>query len=191
MFEGSSIVSDKSLRILPVLLSIGLLAGCTSTDTDNVLNPNIQPPAGNAAATQVVQGACPRVELREGTAYHTVYAKGGDKDPEKIIHQASITGTTRQCQIVGDQMIMTVVASGRLVAGPSGGPGEVKLPVRVVVVNGEEVVYSELTEQRVLLPGGTPTTQFVFTNSAVAFPASASRTAKAFVGFDPGPYNTP
>lgn len=185
-------MSDKFLRFLPALFAVALIAGCTSTDTENVLNPS--GPTAVDAATQslVVQGKCPDVALREGTAYFSTYAKGGekDKDPSKVLQQASIADTTRQCRLSGDQMIMTVVASGRLVAGPAGGPGTVELPVRVVVLDGDNVLYSELQRQSVALPEGTLTTQFVVTNSQVTFPATSAGTAQVFIGFDPGPYNT-
>ncbi|PWW01889.1 hypothetical protein DFR52_102553 [Hoeflea marina] len=185
-------MSDKFPRFLPAIFAVALVAGCTSTDTENVLNPRGQTAVDAATQSQVVQGKCPAVALREGTAYFSTYAKGGekDKDPSKVMQQASIADTTRQCRVSGDQMIMTVVASGRLVAGPAGGAGSVELPVRVVVLEGETVLYSELQRQAVTLPEGTLTTQFVVTNSEVTFPAASAGSARVFIGFDPGPYNT-
>jgi len=175
----------------PAILGLALLAGCTSTDTENALNPNAAPAVDAATQSLVVQGACPDVNLREGTAYFRAYEKGGDNDPTKVIHQASLVDTTRQCRVDGDQLVMTVAASGRLVAGPAGGPGDISLPIRVVVVEGETVLYSELVQQAVLLPSGTTTTQFIHTNPTVTFPSTSGRTAKVFIGFDPGPYDTP
>ena len=185
-------MSDKFLRFLPALFGVALIAGCTSTDTGNVLNPNGEGAVDAATQSQVIQGKCPSVSLREGTAYFATYAKGGEKekDASKIMQQASIADTTRQCRVSGDQLVMTVVASGRLVAGPAGGPGTVELPVRVVVLDGDKVLYSELQKQPVELPQGTLTTQFVVTNSQVTFPATAAGSAQVFIGFDPGPYNT-
>jgi hypothetical protein len=182
------------LRSVPVLLGAALIAGCTAADPGAILNPrgsNPQPAIDPVTNAAVVQGACPQVQLREGTAFYRTYAKGGDGDPSKVIHQASIADTTRQCRISGGQMVMTVVASGRLVAGPAGKAGQVDVPVRVAVLDGETVLYSELQKQPVVLTDGAPTTQFVFTNPSVTFPASASRSAKVYIGFDPGPYNTP
>jgi hypothetical protein len=187
-------VSYSKVRFVPALFAAALIAGCTSADPGAMFNSgaNTQQPAidpvTNAA---VVQGACPTVELREGTAFYRTYEKGGDGDPSKVIHQASIADTTRQCVVNGGQITATVVASGRVVAGPAGKAGQVEVPVRVAVVDGENVLYSELQKQPVFLPENQPTTQFVFTNAAVTFPASASRSAKILIGFDPGPYNTP
>tara|TARA_R110002020_G_scaffold110627_6_gene255507 strand:- start:1506 stop:2057 length:552 start_codon:yes stop_codon:yes gene_type:complete len=182
------------LRFVPALLGAALIAGCTSADPRAVLNPGA---GGQQAAidpvtnSEVVQGYCPEVVLREGTAYYSQFAKGGDGDPAKIMHQASISDTTRQCRINGDQMTITVAVSGRVVAGPAGKAGTVEVPVRVAVLEGENVLYSDLQKQPVTLLEGMPAEQFIFTNANVTFPAASARAVKLYVGFDPGPYNTP
>ncbi|WP_290774913.1 hypothetical protein [Hoeflea sp.] len=187
-------MSKSFLRFAPVLISAALIAGCTSAGPQSVLGTggaNQQPAVDAATDAAVVQGACPAVSLREGTAYYTTYSKGGDGDPAKVIHQASISDTTRQCRISGGQMIMTVVVSGRVVGGPQAKTGVVELPLRVAVLDGETVLYSELQKHPISLVEGGPAEQFIYTNATVTFPASASRSAKLYAGFDPGPYNTP
>ncbi|WP_417434942.1 hypothetical protein [Hoeflea sp.] len=187
-------MSQSLLRFAPVLISAALIAGCTSADPRSVLSPgrgNQQAAIDAETGSAVVQGACPAVLLREGTAYYTTYAKGGDGDPAKLIHQASITDTTRQCRISGDQMIVTVVVTGRVVGGPQAKSGQVNLPLRVVALDGETVLYSELQKHPVMITEGGPAEQFIYTNASVTFPVSASRSAKLYAGFDPGPYNTP
>ncbi|KGF67751.1 lipoprotein [Hoeflea sp. BAL378] len=182
------------LRFVPALLGAALIAGCTSADPRAVLNPGA---GGQQAAidpvtnSEVIQGTCPQVVLREGTAYYRQFAKGGDGDPAKIMHQASISDTTRQCRISGDQMIITVAVSGRVVTGPAGKAGTVEVPVRVAVIEGENVLYSDLQKHPVTLLEGMPAEQFIFTNSSVTFPAASARSVKLYVGFDPGPYDTP
>ncbi|MEM5473695.1 hypothetical protein WNZ14_18340 [Hoeflea sp. AS60] len=186
-------MSQSLLRFAPVLISAALIAGCTSADPRSVLSPgggDKQPTIDAASNSAVVQGACPAVSLREGTAYYTTYSKGGDGDPAKVIHQASISDTTRQCRISGDQLTVTVVVSGRVVGGPQAKTGDVNLPLRVVVLDGETVLYSELQKYAVAIAEGGPAEQFIYTNANVTFPVSASRTAKIYAGFDPGPYNT-
>lgn len=182
-------MSKNLLRFAPVLISAALIAGCTSADPRSVLSPGGANQQVEADPT-VVQGSCPAVTLREGTSYYTTYAKGGDGDPAKVIHQASITDTTRQCRLSGDQLIVTVVVSGRVVGGPAGKSGEVNLPIRVVVLNGETVLYSELQKHPVVMTAGGSAEQFIYTNASVTFPASVSSSAKLYAGFDPGPYNT-
>lgn len=192
--EGRYNVSKSKLRFVPALLCAAFVAGCTSGGPGAILNPggsDPQPATDPVTNAAVVQGTCPKVQLREGTAFNRTYAKGGEGDPSKVIHQASIADSTRQCRLSGDQMVMTVVASGRLVAGPAGGAGQVEVPIRVAVLEGDTVLYSELTKQPVVLAEGNPTSQFIFTNPGVTFPASASKSAKVYVGIDPGPYDTP
>ncbi|OCW55635.1 hypothetical protein AWJ14_06515 [Hoeflea olei] len=182
------------LRFVPALLSAALIAGCTSADPRAVLNSGAK---GQQAAidpvtnAEVIQGTCPQVYLREGTAYFTKYAKGGDGDASKVMHQASLSDTTRQCRVSGDQMIVTVAASGRVVTGPAGKAGTVEVPIRVAVSEGDNVLYSDLQKFPVTVLEGMPAEQFIFTNANVTFPAAKAGAVKLYVGFDPGPYNTP
>ena len=81
-------MSQSLLRFAPVLISAALIAGCTSADPRSVLGSggaDQKPPVDAATGSAVVQGACPAVILREGTAYYTTYVKGGDGDPAKAI----------------------------------------------------------------------------------------------------------
>ena len=98
--------------------------------------------SGGQPREQVLQsdltGYCPRVQLREGTAYFTTYAKGGQDDPAKIVHQASISDVTRSCTRAGGMLTMKVAVAGRVVSGPAGGPGTVTMPIRVAVCGRAE-----------------------------------------------------
>lgn len=170
-----------------------LVAGCNSSGGLGALNLGGsqagEKGVDKTLGTKIVQGTCPRVQLREGTAYLRTYARGGQDDPEKVLFQAAIADTTRQCSITGDQMTINVVVAGRAAAGPAGKSGPIKMPIRVVVVeNGtNRVVYSELTQFETSLPPGNPTTQFLFNKSDVVIPIVDSRSVKVFVGFDEGP----
>lgn len=179
------------MRYSSALALAVFLVGCQGTDPTKVLNPNPNPAVDEQTQAEVIQGTCPAISLREGTAYFRTYAKGGENNADKVIHQANIVSTTRQCRISGGDMIMTVQAAGRVLAGPEGGPGTVTLPIRIVVLQGETVLYSDLQKQQVELPAGDPTAQFLFTNATVTFPASAAAGVRVYAGFDPGPYNTP
>lgn len=145
--------------------------------------------AAAPAEPAVVQGACPRVGLREGTSFFRNFESGGDGDPSRVVHQASIADTTRQCTLSGDEVVINVTAAGRVVAGPAGGPGTVRMPIRVAAVVGDEVLYSELTDYSTELEGTTG--QFLFSDPNVRIPAAQAENARIFVGFDEGPYDTP
>jgi len=169
---------------------IGMLAGCSSTDTKGALGLGA---TQTAAAPQpaVVQGNCPRIVLRDGTAYHDAYVGGtkaaadGSMDQAKLMYQASIANTTRQCRLEGGQMVITVQVAGRIVLGQAGAKGNAKLPIRVAVTDGDKVLYSELVPFEAALPVNEPASQFLFSKDNVTIPAGAD-TAMIYVGFDNG-----
>ncbi|MGN6548825.1 MAG: hypothetical protein ACTHJ3_02870 [Pararhizobium sp.] len=179
---------------------LGLAAGCTTSGGGSLFGGSRKPQAASAQpqtapdSTAYVRGTCPTVELRQGTAYYRTYAGGGakDKDPSKVVHQASLTDTTRKCTVNGNQLTMEVAAAGRVVAGPAGGGGNsVTMPIRVAVISNDgTTVYSQLTKDTVNLDANG-STQFVFTKPDVTFPVSQAGSVRVFVGFDEGPYNTP
>lgn len=200
MDEGGLIVQAKFFGAVAALSMLGLAAGCTTGGGGSLFGgapkpqaANAQPPAAADSATYV-RGTCPQVELRQGTAFYRTYTKGGakDKDPSKVVHQASLTETTRKCTVNGDQLTMEVAAAGRVVAGPAGGGGNsVTMPIRVAVIGKDgNTVYSQLTKDTVNLDANG-STQFLFSKPDVTFPVSQAGAVRVFVGFDEGPYNTP
>ncbi len=174
------------------------LAGCNSTGPGGPrsslgMKSTMTAEDADTNMPVVVQGACPQVVLREGTAFYTLYAKGakktpdGQADPEQLRYQATLSQTTRQCRQSGASLIVTVVAYGRLVAGPVGEAGTVSMPIRVAAVDGDATVYSELTQYPVELAPGQGSTQFIFTKTDVVLPNGVGPLTKLFVGFDEGP----
>lgn len=144
----------------------------------------------------MVQGACPQVYLREGTAIYRQYAKGTKKDPsgmadpEKLVMQATIDSTTRQCFQTDQGLQVTVQARVRVVLGPAGtAGGTFNLPIRVAATDGDTTLYSELSQFQVNVAPGQGSGQFLFTKPDVLL-ASASGLTRLFAGIDEGPYNT-
>jgi hypothetical protein len=164
-------------------------AGCQSRDSGNALN------AGGdnktAGATKVLESElrayCPPVTLREGTAYFNTYAKGGQDDPTKVLYQASITDVTRTCSNAGGTMTMNVAVAGKVVPGPAGAPGNVTMPIRVAVLRGDEVLYSQLHKHQVAVGDASAATQFVFNDTSVSFPTPQGQDVQVFAGYDEGP----
>lgn len=175
------------------VLLVSILAGCTSTGNDGgdggVLGAALRGGGGQDEQPEVVQGDCPQVNLREGTAYFRTHESGGEGDPSRVVHQASIAQVTRQCTLSGGEVVINVVAAGRVVTGPAGGPGTVELPIRVAAVRGDEVLYSELTEYSTTIEQASG--QFLFSDPAVRIPAADADNVQIYVGFDEGPYDTP
>ncbi|UCI06881.1 hypothetical protein [Mesorhizobium sp. B1-1-8] len=202
-------------------------AGCQSSD-NGILNlgfgkktdPTAPPPPQDpkVLASQL-RAYCPRVTLRDGTAFFNTYAKGttakpkkkkGDatqdadaaaaqtgpngqpidpnRDPAKIIYQASITDVTRDCSHADGQLTMKIAVAGKIVPGPLFTPGTITMPIRVAVQHGTDVLYSQIHQYQVQVTDPSAATQFVFTDSNVVVPEPAAQDYQAYAGYDE---NTP
>jgi hypothetical protein len=156
--------SQNRSSLFPVFATVLLtaLAGCTTSGGDK--------PGATASADQPrvkaseLRAYCPTVTLRDGTAFFSTYAKGGDKDPAQVIYQASLTDVTRACQY-----------------------GDGTIPVRVAVRQGDQVVYSKLHKQTVTITNSDTATQFVFNDKGISLPMPDRQNIQIFVGFDEGP----
>lgn len=163
-------------------------AGCQSGG-GNALNAG----GDNTAAAEPkvleseLRAYCPPVKLREGTAYFNTYAKGGQDDPAKLLYQASLMDVTRTCSSAGGMMTMNVAVAGKVVPGPAGAPGNVTMPIRVAVLRGDEVLYSQLHKYQVAVGNASAATQFVFNDTGVSFPVPQGQDVQVFAGYDEGP----
>ena len=186
-------------NIVKKMVALGLLAGlaaCSSTDSmfDSAKSKPDDKPATDPNLV-VTQGACPQVYLREGTAVYRHYGKGVKKDvqgladPNKLVIQATLDATTRQCRQTAQGLVATVVVRGRVIVGPSGKDGTYTLPIRVAATDGDNTLYSQLTQFQVQVPPGQGNAQFVFTKDDVLI-GSVSTLTRMYAGIDEGPYNT-
>jgi hypothetical protein len=188
--------------VVKKIVALGLLAGlaaCSSTDTGGMfsgLKSSKPEPADTKDSNLVVtQGACPQVYLREGTAVYRQYAKGVKKDvqgladPNKLVIQATLDATTRQCRQTAEGLVVTVQVRGRVITGPSGTDGTYTLPIRVAATDGDKTLYSELTKFDVPVPPGQGNAQFTFVKDNVVI-ANIGTLTRLYAGIDEGPYNT-
>jgi hypothetical protein len=191
-------VSGNFLRAMSSVGLLALLAACSSTDTSGMLSGlgTKKQEVEDPNKPIVVQGACPQVYLREGTAVYRQYAKGakkmpdGSQDPEKLVIQATLDQTTRQCLQTDQGLRITVVVHGRIVAGPAGRDGTYTLPIRIAATDGDVTTYSELNKIQVNIPPGQGSNQFVISKDNVILTAGATGLTRLFAGIDEGPYNT-
>jgi hypothetical protein len=158
------------------------------------------PAAGEIAAY------CPSVNLRSGTAFYDVYAKGAKKkkpsgdegdasdktsdtgdNSDNVVYQASFSQVTRDCKTVNGTMTMTVAAAGKVVTGPQGKAGKVSLPIRIAVLRGDQVLYSDLAHYPVDIANTAAATQFIYTKRDISFAAPKTHDTLVFIGFDAGP----
>lgn len=174
-------------RVAAVCFAL-VAAGCQSTDTGGVLNLGRNQDNEKQKITEAeLRAFCPAASLREGTAYYNNYAKGGQDDPSKLAYQASISDITRSCTYNGPTMTINVAVAGRVVPGPAAAGGSINLPIRIVVLQGEEVIYSQLHSYPVALAAGTGAAQFVFNDPNIVVPQTGQRNIQVFAGYDEGP----
>jgi hypothetical protein len=164
-------------------------AGCQSSDSVLNVGTEAPPPPQEKVLESDLRAYCPPIVLREGTAFFRTYAKGAKDDPSKLVYQASISDVTRSCARSAGTMTITAAAAGRVITGPAGTPGTITMPIRVVVVKGDSVLYSQLHKYQVAVGAGAGATQFVFNDPNVVIPIPEPGTAQVFVGYDEGPYN--
>ena len=179
-----------SRHIVPMMALLALGGCSTAQNPLSGAQPQPAPELQTAVNTRVVEGTCPQIFMRDGTAFHRTYARGGEGDASKITYQASFAQTSRACTVNEQALNITVVAQGRLIAGPMGGPGRVSLPVRVEVKDGESVLYSQLVHFDAEIPTGD-TAQFVFRKDDVSIPGGAGKQARIYIGFDSAPQKAP
>ncbi|MGV3548342.1 hypothetical protein [Rhizobium sp.] len=184
--------------VVKKIVAFGLIAGLAACSSTESVFESAKPKANekNTDSNLVVtQGACPQVYLREGTAVYRQYAKGVKKDvqgladPNKLVIQATLDATTRQCRQTSQGLVVTVVVRGRVITGPSGKDGTYTLPIRVAATDGDQTLYSELTKFQVNVPPGQGNAQFVFTKDDVVI-SNIGTLTRLYAGIDEGPYNT-
>ncbi|MBS3648235.1 hypothetical protein KEU06_06300 [Pseudaminobacter sp. 19-2017] len=178
---------------MPGLIVSGLIlvvAGCQSgtggSPSPGSAGTDTKPPEGKVLESEL-RGYCPRVSLREGTNYVNSYAKGGQDDPSKLQYQASISDVTRSCSRSNGMLNITVAVAGRVVPGPAGAPANITLPIRVAVLEGGNVTYSELKKHQVQLAGGGAAGQFIVNEASISVPEPSAANVQIFAGFDEGP----
>lgn len=180
--------------IVPRLAALTFLvaaAGCSTSGGDSAGTVSKQTNVAQPRITQSeLEAYCPKISLREGTAFYNNYEKGGDQDSERVIYQASLADVTRDCHRNGGMLNIKIAAAGRVVPGPKFKPGTITMPIRVVVMQGETVAYSHLYKHPVAVQSAQSATQFLFNVDNVSLPEPTSRNVLIMVGFDEGPYNT-
>jgi hypothetical protein len=61
------------------------------------------------------------------------------------------------------------------------------MPIRVVVVHGSDVLYSQLHQYKLQVSDMSAATQFVFNDPNVVVPEPTAKDYQLFAGFDEGP----
>lgn len=186
----------RFLQVAGAMSVSALLVACQSANNPDGSAVDFGVGGDNAPAEERItdveaRAFCPKVLLREGTAYFNTYTKGNEENLDEVIYQATLVDVTRSCTYNGGMIAMTVTAAGRVVPGPQGRSGTITMPIRVAVVNADGPIYSELRKMDVSIDASTGAQQFLFQDNQISFPQPSDRVIQVFVGFDEGPYDTP
>ena len=133
---------------------------------------------------------CPEVKIRAGASTYAVAAPGKEPVGNDLKFQATITKTARECQINAGQITAKIGIQGRVIAGPSGAPPSIQVPVRVAVVQGgvgEKTIATKVYQTTVSMAesGSEPFTLIADDLVYPAPPVAIGDTYIFYIGFDP------
>ena len=133
---------------------------------------------------------CPEVRIRPGASTYAVAAPGKQPIGNDLKFQAIITKTARDCQINGGEITARIGIQGRVIAGPSGAPASVQVPLRVAVVQGgvSEKTIATKAYQTTVSMSETGSEPFTLVADDVVYPAppvAIGDTYIFYIGFDP------
>ena len=80
-----------------------------------------------------VAGGCPRFIVAPRDNHITFYEQGRAGDGLAIMHRGEITKIARECEVTPGSVTVKYGFSGRVLLGPKGKPGNISLPLNVVV----------------------------------------------------------
>jgi hypothetical protein len=135
---------------------------------------------------------CPSVQVRSGASALTI-GGNGDKSAMTLKYQGEFIREARECAVVGGNMVMKVGVQGRVIVGPSGGPGQVDVPLRIAVVEetpgGTRPVMTKFIVIPVAVAPGAGNVAFTHIEDALTFPVPAPTALLddyiVYIGFDP------
>jgi hypothetical protein len=133
---------------------------------------------------------CPQVAIRAGAATFAVAAPGQQAVGNAVRYQATITKMARECTKNGSEITARIGIQGRVIAGPSGAPPSIEVPLRVAVVQGgigEKVIATKAFKTTVTM-GEDESVPFTLVADDLVYPVPPPNLADNYifyVGFDP------
>ncbi len=177
-------------------ISLLLIAGCSAVDNvsngagSSIMSGDFSGKSGDEKpkvdqSLFAVQKFCPTISVRGDAHVTSVYARGQEGRTNGLRYQATIRKWARECTHSGDTVTIKVGIIGRLVAGPAGIDGPIKLPVRIAVMADEDnVLTSELVPIEVTLSETDMTEPWSTVIDTITVPAAQA--SKIYIGFDDG-----
>jgi hypothetical protein len=143
---------------------------------------------------------CPLINIRSGASTLTIGATGSsasDSDSDStnngamaVRYQGTFVRAARECALVGGNVVMKIGVEGRIIIGPSGGPGQVDVPLRIAVVEETTAhtkpIFTQLIRIPVTVVSATENPTFTHIEEGVTFPIPANLdNYVVYIGFDP------
>ncbi|MFG1299340.1 hypothetical protein V5F49_06040 [Xanthobacter sp. V3C-3] len=154
-------------------------AGVVNSGTTGALT------VGSGANTETYD--CPLLTVRTGAATWQVT----DKPSGALRYQGTIGRLARECSIAGGTMLVKVGIEGRILLGEKGSPGQVKVPIRIAVVNegpNPKTITTKFFAVAVDVPADPGHTAFTVVEDQISFPLLKPADMERYViyvGFDP------
>jgi hypothetical protein len=144
------------------------------------------------AATGQGNVSCPPVEVRQGASTLTI-SPAGDNSAMSVRYQGEFVRMARNCTAADGNMAMRIGVEGRVIVGPTGGPGQVDVPLRIAVVQetpgGTKPVMTKFIRIPVTLGPGDGNKLFAHVEDGISFPLPSPTSQLddyvAYIGFDP------
>ncbi len=133
---------------------------------------------------------CPPVTVRAGASTYAVGAPGKQPVGNDLKFQATISKMARECTVNGGVITARIGIQGRVIAGPSGAPSSVQVPIRVAVVQGgvaEKTIATKVYQTTVTMSEGG-SEPFTLVAEDLTYPAPAGAVGDSYIfyiGFDP------
>jgi hypothetical protein len=186
IFAPASSASDASA-------SAAAASGSSPSVTSRLADFFSPQPAASASSASLgvnpFETVCPGVDIRLGAS--TLMIPPGGTDAFALRYQGTINEMARECKVTAGVMRMKVGVQGRILLGPSGGPGALEVPLRYAVVQeGPEpkTIVSKFHKLAVTMTEGRPNAPFVHIDEDISFPMPPGGEIMAYVvyvGFDP------
>jgi hypothetical protein len=184
-------------RLAGVVCALGVLSGCSMFGRGGD-EPETTAATTPAAASEeeidirryLGPDYCPELRVLSGAELMRRYERGHEEDPAFVIWQASVGKTARECLFdLQGGLTLKVGVSGRVIAGPKGGPATVSVPLKIAVVKYKEALLAEqdYTIDVAIPPAGS--TVFTQVKEILVPSPGSDRDYLIYVGFDVGEWD--
>jgi hypothetical protein len=189
---------------LPWLIAVSVLAsGCAVSTISNPFRSGKEDTAASVvnedrlmetakadAGTDLPDGKsanCPQVVAWPRDRLLTIYQAGHVGDQTAVVHRGEITKMARECTLYSDRVIVKYGFAGRVLLGPKGGPGTVRLAVNIRVAGAQQnTLATDKMSITTTIPPDQPAGYFSMVRE-IAFPVTVGtrpQDYKVFVAFE-------